>query len=439
MKLKALVLALFVSVATVTPVQAAPNYVFPIVGCDYTYAKAHHDYPATDILAKAGCKYVAVTSGVIDEVNRIDSWSGKTNLGVDRGGLYVSFIGTDGVPDAKLIIVDGSIKPIAKNLQELFKQNGNTTYIHLEESVGNRLLVASKLITTPYTVTSNDDDFLVKSGVISSVEYLEHNIKVVACRGQSIRAYISKNKNSIKYTGIFNRYSDYEANQPKADLRLRYAFSRYNGATLFAVLRTDIWKKSWVEGYTKNYSSTNVSEFFQNIAVYIFGGVVCLPVPYSIITGVFPIVNNSTDNRNLLFSTWAQDLEHNNEKIGFIHDLANLLAKNSVLSTRDSRKLIEEIIESYVVNLNKYSFTSMLFGFQVSEVKIERFKSLFFNKKLLKIYLMLKILVINYITKSKRVSLYGLTNSKTRSKISLNQEQFNEIKSFEKIILMSSI
>ena len=97
MKLKALVLALFVSVATVKPVQAAPNYVFPIVGCDYTYAKAHHDYPATDILAKAGCRYVAVTSGVIDEVNRIDSWSGKTNLGVDRGGLYVSFIGTDGV------------------------------------------------------------------------------------------------------------------------------------------------------------------------------------------------------------------------------------------------------------------------------------------------------------------------------------------------------
>ena len=77
---------------TVSPAQAAPNYVFPIVGCDYTYAKAHHDYPATDILAKAGCRYVAVTSGVIDEVNRVDSWSGKTNLGVDRGGLYVSFI-----------------------------------------------------------------------------------------------------------------------------------------------------------------------------------------------------------------------------------------------------------------------------------------------------------------------------------------------------------
>lgn len=97
MKLKALFMAIFISVTTITPVQAAPNYVFPVLGCDYTYAKAHHDYPATDILAKAGCKYVAVTSGKIDEVNRIDSWLGKTNLGVDRGGLYVSFIGADGV------------------------------------------------------------------------------------------------------------------------------------------------------------------------------------------------------------------------------------------------------------------------------------------------------------------------------------------------------
>jgi murein DD-endopeptidase MepM/ murein hydrolase activator NlpD len=97
MRLRSVAITLLVMATTVSPAQAAPNYVFPIVGCDYTYAKAHHDYPATDILAKAGCRYVAVTSGVIDEVNRVDSWSGKTNLGVDRGGLYVSFIGTDGV------------------------------------------------------------------------------------------------------------------------------------------------------------------------------------------------------------------------------------------------------------------------------------------------------------------------------------------------------
>ena len=76
---------------------AAPIYVFPVTGCEVNYAKAHHDYAATDILSKAGCKFVAPINGVVDEVNRIDAWSGKTNLGIDRGGLYVSIIGEDGV------------------------------------------------------------------------------------------------------------------------------------------------------------------------------------------------------------------------------------------------------------------------------------------------------------------------------------------------------
>ena len=76
---------------------AAPVYQFPVADCAVNYAHAHHDYPATDILAKAGCKFVSPIDGVVDEVNRTDNWSGKTNLGIDRGGLFVSVIGTEGV------------------------------------------------------------------------------------------------------------------------------------------------------------------------------------------------------------------------------------------------------------------------------------------------------------------------------------------------------
>jgi len=79
------------------PAHAAPVYVFPINGCVVTYAHSHHDYPATDILGKKGCAFVAVTAGVVDEVNRIDKYNYKTNKGADRGGLYVSIIGDDGV------------------------------------------------------------------------------------------------------------------------------------------------------------------------------------------------------------------------------------------------------------------------------------------------------------------------------------------------------
>ena len=92
---------------------AAPIYIFPVADCTVNYARAHHDYAATDILAKKGCKFVAPINGVVDEVNRTDLWSGKTNLGIDRGGLYVSIIGEDGLRyyGSHLQSIPASIQP----------------------------------------------------------------------------------------------------------------------------------------------------------------------------------------------------------------------------------------------------------------------------------------------------------------------------------------
>ena len=92
-----LVLVIVLMLFNIAPAQAAPVFIFPVADCAVDYARAHHDYAATDILAKKGCKFVSPVNGVIDEVNRTDLWSGKTNLGIDRGGLYVSIIGEDGV------------------------------------------------------------------------------------------------------------------------------------------------------------------------------------------------------------------------------------------------------------------------------------------------------------------------------------------------------
>ncbi len=108
---KLLVLTLLFT--TIPSAQAAPMYVFPVANCEVNYTRAHHDYPASDILAKAGCRFVAPTNGVIDEVNRVDRWSGKTNLGIDRGGLSVSIIGDDGVRyyGSHLRSIPASIEP----------------------------------------------------------------------------------------------------------------------------------------------------------------------------------------------------------------------------------------------------------------------------------------------------------------------------------------
>lgn len=126
MKLALTFLLLMISAA---PASAAPNYVFPVADCAVNYARAHHDYAATDILAKKGCKFVSPVNGVIDEVNRIDLWSGKTNLGIDRGGLYVSVIGEDGVRyyGSHLISVVASIQPgVAVKAGQILGKVGST-------------------------------------------------------------------------------------------------------------------------------------------------------------------------------------------------------------------------------------------------------------------------------------------------------------------------
>jgi murein DD-endopeptidase MepM/ murein hydrolase activator NlpD len=75
----------------------AAEYRFPL-GCDHVqYSRSHHDYPATDLFAKTGCRFLAPIDGYVDEVSRRDRWDPEVDDGGTRGGLSVSIVGTDGV------------------------------------------------------------------------------------------------------------------------------------------------------------------------------------------------------------------------------------------------------------------------------------------------------------------------------------------------------
>lgn len=107
------VVAISLILLPISSAVAAPVYIFPISGCEANYARAHHDYAATDILTKAGCKFVAPIDGIVDEVNRVDLWKSPPNNGIDRGGLFVSIIGVDGVRyyGSHLRSIPASIQP----------------------------------------------------------------------------------------------------------------------------------------------------------------------------------------------------------------------------------------------------------------------------------------------------------------------------------------
>jgi murein DD-endopeptidase MepM/ murein hydrolase activator NlpD len=106
-------IAISLALLPISSASAAPVYLFPVAGCEVNYARAHHDYAATDILTKAGCKFISPIDGVIDEVNRVDTWKSPPNLGITRGGLSVSLIGADGVRyyGSHLRSIPASIQP----------------------------------------------------------------------------------------------------------------------------------------------------------------------------------------------------------------------------------------------------------------------------------------------------------------------------------------
>lgn len=70
---------------------------FPVQTANVAYAHTHEQYAATDILAACGSPVVAVTDGVVLEVNRVDRWDPATDDGAWRGGRFLSILGDDGV------------------------------------------------------------------------------------------------------------------------------------------------------------------------------------------------------------------------------------------------------------------------------------------------------------------------------------------------------
>ena len=86
--------------ATATTARRPARHVFPVqpvAGCGVHYGHVHHDYPATDIFARKGCRFVSPTDGVVTELSRTDRWQPSTDRGADRGGRSVAVLGDDGV------------------------------------------------------------------------------------------------------------------------------------------------------------------------------------------------------------------------------------------------------------------------------------------------------------------------------------------------------
>jgi peptidoglycan LD-endopeptidase LytH len=73
-------------------------HVFPIQPPGQaTFSEGGHGFPATDIFAPPGARFVAVTNGIVEDVSRVDLWDPANPDPSKAGGLSVHILGDDGV------------------------------------------------------------------------------------------------------------------------------------------------------------------------------------------------------------------------------------------------------------------------------------------------------------------------------------------------------
>lgn len=150
---------------TTRPTPEALRYAFPVKAKKYSISPDHHDYPASDIACPIGSEFVAVTSGVVDFVNRTDKWP-STRENAEKGGLSVAIIGDDGVRyyGSHLSEVAEGIEPgvrvEAGQLLGLTGESGNAAGVYPQLHFG---------ISHPTT----PDDWQVRRGEIWPQKYLK--------------------------------------------------------------------------------------------------------------------------------------------------------------------------------------------------------------------------------------------------------------------------
>ncbi|WP_328463168.1 M23 family metallopeptidase [Actinoplanes sp. NBC_00393] len=79
------------------PKAVTVKYVFPVDASNVDFHTTHSKYPATDLFADCGERFVATTGGVVLEVSRTDAYVKGRPDGPLNGGLSVSILGDDGV------------------------------------------------------------------------------------------------------------------------------------------------------------------------------------------------------------------------------------------------------------------------------------------------------------------------------------------------------
>ena len=144
-----------------------------------------------------------------------------------------------------LIVLDNSPSPIEANLIKSFGKN--IIYKYDNRTYEKRIAGAIPLINTTYTQLIADDEFYVKSAVISCIRELDKDNTLTSCTGCCLKFIVDKRSKKIYSKFVYERlYDEYEHSiQEDPSKRLNLYMKNYEPFPVYAVTRSSVWKKAF--------------------------------------------------------------------------------------------------------------------------------------------------------------------------------------------------
>ena len=137
----------------------------------------------------------------------------------------------------KLIVLDGSPSPVTD-----LDTSPNFRYYHLPLSIEDRFKFVVDKIDTKYAALLSDDEFFLIHGLQDCLEFLERNPEYVSCKGQALG--FSWNEGVLRYKSVYTGLSGYYIDAYSSRDRVFQHMKKYEMATLWAVMRRDIFVKT---------------------------------------------------------------------------------------------------------------------------------------------------------------------------------------------------
>jgi glycosyltransferase domain-containing protein len=223
----------------------------------------------------------------------------------------------------KIHVLDGTITPIdAERLKGLGK---NVHYYHLPYSIEERLRKSLELVDTPYVAMLCDDEFFIPSALKHCIDELKTHKDFVACIGRCLGFY-SKNK-GIMAAPAYNIWKGYRCVGATTGERMIEHMNPYVCSTIYAVQRSEVWKKSMAILAKEKFSSPYVGELQFELATCYQGKSMVIEELMWLRNCENKPIDFNKWNIKLRFDAWIKDPSYGAEVKLFYDNTANELAK----------------------------------------------------------------------------------------------------------------